>query len=140
VTRHRLVNPEDLGLPKGYSHGVLAAPGRTLYVAGQIGWDAEERIVSDRFAAQFDKALENALRVVEAAGGEPSDVCRMTIYVADKQAYEAELKAVGAAYRTRMGRHFPAMALFQVAELLEPGALVEIEITAVVPDRGGDTQ
>ncbi len=128
------INPQELGAPKGYSNGLLAPAGaRLLFVAGQIGWDGEQRLVGAGFAAQFHQALANVLTVVRAAGGSAEHVARLTLYVTDKQLYLTELKAVGAAYRELMGRHFPTMALLQVADLLEPGALVEIEATAVVP-------
>ena len=133
MSRHEMINPEALGAPKGYSNGVLAGPGRLLFVAGQIAWDGQQTIVSEAFAAQFDQALANVLSVVTAAGGSATDVCRMTMYVANKDEYEAALRAVGASYRARMGRHYPAMSLVEVAALLEPGAKVEIEATAVVP-------
>ena len=135
MSRHETINPESLGAPKGYSNGVLASPGRLLFVAGQIGWGPDQKLVSDVFVDQFGRALENVAMVVTAAGGEPSDICRLTIYVTDKRAYVADPKAVGRAYRAVMGRHFPAMALVEVADLLEPGAQVEIEATAVIPER-----
>jgi enamine deaminase RidA (YjgF/YER057c/UK114 family) len=137
VSRLELINPQALGAPKGYSNGVLApAGGRLLFVAGQIGWDAEQRLVGDDFAAQFAQALRNVMTVVEAAGGRAEDLARLTMYVTDKQRYVESQKAVGAAYRALLGRHYPAMALVQVADLLEPGALVEIEATAVLPAEG----
>jgi enamine deaminase RidA (YjgF/YER057c/UK114 family) len=107
--------------------------GRMLFVAGQIGWDAESRIVSDDFAAQFAQALDNVLDVVREAGGAPEHIGRFTIFVTDKKTYLAAAKAVGVAYRERMGKHYPAMSLVEVADLLEEGALVEIEATAVLP-------
>ena len=128
------INPESLGAPRGYSHGMLApAGGRLLCVAGQIAWDRDGRLVAEDFPAQFARALENVLAVVRAAGGGPEHLLRLTIYVTDRQAYLADLQAVGDAYRSVMGRRYPAMALVEVAGLLEPGALVEIEGTAVVP-------
>lgn len=131
---HRIVNPEELGAPKGYSNGILAAPGsRLLFVAGQVAWDSEHRIVSDDFATQFDRALENVLTVVRAAGGLPEHVVRMTLYVREKTSYVESLKAVGEAWRRRMGHEYPAMTLVEVADLLEEGALVEIEATAALP-------
>lgn len=126
------VNPESLGAPKGYSNGILAS-GRTLFVAGQIAWDRAHRIVCQDFAGQFGKALENVLEVVRAAGGGPGHVARLTIYVTDRHEYLGALAAVGQAYRAVMGRHFPAMSLVEVKALLEPGAKVEIEATAVLP-------
>ena len=132
--RHEAINPATLGAPVGYANGVLAQPGRLLFVAGQIGWDAEHNLDPD-FATQFAQALENVLTVVRGAQGEASDICRLTIYVTDKQAYLAALKSVGRAYRAFMGKHYPAMSLVQVADLLEPGAQVEIEATCVIPER-----
>ena len=127
------IDPRTLGAPSGYSHGMLGpASGRTLFVAGQIGWDGEQRLVGEDFVSQFERALANVVAVVEAAGGKASDVGRLTIYVTDRHAYRRELPAVGAAYRRVMGRHFPAMSLVEVAALLESGAMVEIEGTAVL--------
>lgn len=134
MTRHTLINPEALGAPKGYSNGVLAAQGRLLFVAGQIGWDADEKLVSSDFVAQFERALSNVTCVVEAAGGRASDICRLTMYVTDKSLYLSRLPEVGAAYRRCVGKHFPAMALVEIADLVEDGALIEIEATAVIPE------
>jgi len=130
----QVINPESLGAPRGYSNGMLApAGGRILFVAGQIGWGAGQKLVSDGFAAQFGQALRNVLTVVEAAGGRPEHVGRLTVYVTDKQEYLDALRDVGGAYRSLMGKHYPAMALVEVRALVEPGARVEIEATAVVP-------
>ena len=134
MSKLEAINPETWGEPKGYANGVLApAGGRLLFVAGQIGWDAKQIIVSHDFALQFAQALSNVVTVVRSAGGEPEHIARLTIYVTDKQLYLADLKGIGASYRELMGRHYPAMALLEVKGLLEPGALVEIEATAVVP-------
>ena len=128
-----MINPEALGAPRGFSHGVLAPAGcRLLFVAGQVGWDGEQRLVAGGFAPQFERALENIRAVVESAGGRVEEICRFTIYVTDRTQSERDLAAVGEAYRRVMGRHFPAMALVEVAALLEPGALVEIEATAAL--------
>lgn len=128
------INPEEWGMPSGYSNGMLAPSGsRLLFVAGQVGWDEGQAVVSELFVEQFEQALRNVVTVVRAAGGEPDYVARLTIYVVDKREYLDELKAVGEAYRRVMGRHFPAMALLEVAALVEPGAKVEIEATAVLP-------
>ena len=127
------INPESLGAPKGFSNGMLAsAGGRILFVAGQVGWDAEQQFVGPGFVEQFDKALDNALEVVRSAGGGPQNVGRMTIYVTDKGEYSQCQRELGRCYRERMGRHFPAMALVEVKSLLEPLAKVEIEVTAVI--------
>jgi enamine deaminase RidA (YjgF/YER057c/UK114 family) len=129
----QLINPADLAPPRGFSHGALAPPGRRLLaVAGQIGWDREGRLVAGGFAEQFAQALANVAAVVREAGGRPEDVLSLRIYVTDKRRYLAELKAVGAAYRAVLGKHYPAMALVQVADLLEDGALVEIEALAAI--------
>ena len=128
-----MIHPEALGAPLGYSHGVLAPAGsRLLFVAGQVGWDREQRLASGGFAPQFERALGNVRAVVESAGGRVEEICRLTIYVTDKKLYESDLRAVGEAYRRVVGRHYPAMTLVEVADLLEPGALVEIEATAAL--------
>jgi len=132
----RAVNPPALARPSGYSHGIVAVEGEMLHVAGQVGWDGAARIVAERFGAQFDQALANVVEVVRAAGGEPGGITRMRIYVTDLDEYRAARKEIGEAYRRRMGRHYPAMTLVQVAGLLEEGAAVEIEADAVVPRRG----
>jgi len=126
-----VVNPSSLPAPRGYSHGIKGA-GELLFVAGQIGCDAEGRVVSGGFVAQFTRALDNVLEVVRAAGGSPDRVARLVLYVTDKREYEAHRREIGEAYRERMGRHFPAMALLEVRGLLEPGARVELEATAIL--------
>ncbi len=131
--RMTIINPEALGQPSGYSNGVLLEGGSLLFVAGQIGWDREARIVSDDFAEQFAQALENVLAVVRQAGGGPENIGRLLIFVTDKDEYASRLRDIGAAYRQLMGRHFPAMTLVEVSSLLERLAKVEIEALAVVP-------
>lgn len=129
------IDPETLGgRGRGYSNGILAPAGaRLLFVAGQVGWDRERRMVEGGFAAQFERALVNVVEVVRAAGGAPEHLTRLTIYVVDRSEYNAALPAVGAAWRRVVGPHYPAMALLEVAGLLEPGARVEIEATAALP-------
>lgn len=128
------INPESLGAPRGYSNGMLApAGGRLLFVAGQIAWDENQNIVDGGFAAQFAQALANVVAVVREAGGEPTDLGSLTIYVVDTREYLATLKDVGTAYRRIMGRHYPTMALVAVRGLLELGARVEIQGLAVIP-------
>ncbi len=126
------INPTELGKHSGYSQGVKAQPGALLFVAGQVAWDKRSRIVSSDFAAQFSQALSNVLTVVRAGGGAPESVARLTIYVTDRNEYAANAKAVGEAYRAQMGKHYPAMTLVEVKALLEEGAKVELEATAVV--------
>jgi enamine deaminase RidA (YjgF/YER057c/UK114 family) len=128
-----LVNPPSLARPHGYSHAAVGR-GAVVALAGQIGWDAQSKLVSADLAPQFAQALGNLVVALGAAGGKPEHLLSLRIYVTDKQKYNAALKEIGAAYRTHLGRHFPAMALLQVADLLEPGALVEIEGLAVIPD------
>ena len=129
----RPINPKSLGRPRGYSNGQLTAPGvRLLFIAGQIGWDESQRLVSDDFVEQFDRALRNVLAVVDEAGGAPGGVARLVVYVTDKREYLARTAEIGERWRALMGRHFPAMALVEVKALLEDGAKVEIEGTAVL--------
>lgn len=125
------VNPPGLARPSGYSHG-LRGRGELLFVAGQVGWDAQERMVSDDFVAQFAQALDNVLAVVRAAGGAPESVGRLTVYVTDKDEYLRRRRELGLAWRERFGRHYPAMALVEVKGLLEPRAQLEIEATALL--------
>lgn len=130
----RIVNPEELGAPKGWNNGLVAeAGGRVLFVAGQIASDADGQVVTDDFVGQFERALANAVAVVEAAGGGPEHVGRLTIYVTRMEAYRSAGRSLGEAYRRVMGRHYPAMALMAVTELVNPEAVVEIEATAVLP-------
>jgi enamine deaminase RidA (YjgF/YER057c/UK114 family) len=127
------INPDVWPRPSGYSNGLIAE-GRLFFVAGQIGWDADQRLVSDSFLEQTEQALKNIVVVLEAGGARPEHVARMTWYVTDKQAYLNAGRALGRAYREVFGAHYPTMTLVVVADLLEDGALVEIEATAVIPD------
>jgi enamine deaminase RidA (YjgF/YER057c/UK114 family) len=128
-----LINPPSLARPRGYSHGAVGR-GRTLALAGQIGWDAAGKLVSAEFAPQFAQALGNLVEVLRAAGGRPEDLISLRIYVTDKRRYLACARELGEHYRSLLGKHYPAMALVQVADLLEEGALVEIEGLAVLAD------
>ena len=130
----KLVNPEALGAPRGYSNGLLAeSGGKLLFIAGQIAWDKDQQIVSDDFVEQFDKVLANVITVVRAAEGEADNIVRLVIYVTNKIEYRERTKEVGERYRKHIGKHFPAMALVQVAGLLDDRAKVEIEGMAVIP-------
>lgn len=127
------INPESLGAPVGYSNGVLTdAGGRLLFIAGQVAWDEQQRVVSDDLVEQFDRALANLLAVVEKAGGKTEQVARLVIYVTDKNEYQRRMKEIGERYRARVGKHFPAMVLVEVKSLLEDRAKIEIEGTAVL--------
>ncbi len=131
------INPSALGSPRGYSNGVLVAPGSAmLFVAGQIAWDETQTIVSADFATQFGQALENVITVVSSAGGAPTDITRLLIFVTTRDEYVEQHKKVGEEYRKRMGKHFPAMALVEVKALLEPTAKVEIEAIAAIAPKG----
>ncbi len=127
------INPASLGAPRGYANGVLCpAGGRLLFVAGQIGWDENQKLVSDDFVEQFERALSNVLAVVAEAGGTPQQLARICIYVTDKAEYCARTGEIGERWRALMGRHFPAMALVEVKGLLEDDAKVEIEGIAAI--------
>jgi enamine deaminase RidA (YjgF/YER057c/UK114 family) len=129
----KVINPEALGFPRGYSNGVIVdSPGRLLFIAGQVAWDATQQIVSEDLVTQFDRALGNVIAVVTEAGGSPDRIVRMTIYVTNVEEYRAATSEIGERYRNRMGKHFPAMVLVEVSELLEPGAKIEIDATAVL--------
>jgi enamine deaminase RidA (YjgF/YER057c/UK114 family) len=125
------VNPDSLVMPRGYSHGMKGS-GEVLFVAGQVGWDREGRMVPGGFVSQFAQALENVLAVVTAAGGGPTSVARLVLYVTDKREYQARTHEVGEAYRRLMGKHFPAMVLVEVRGLLEDQARIEIEAVALL--------
>ena len=129
----KVLLPPGWPRPKGYANGI-SARGRTIFTAGVIGWDAEERIAADDLAGQFRQALENILAILAADGAGPEHLVRMTCYVTDVAAYRASLDRVGVAWREVIGRHYPAMAVVGVTELVEPKALVEIEAIAVVPE------
>jgi enamine deaminase RidA (YjgF/YER057c/UK114 family) len=129
----RAVNPPGWARPKGYSNGVVGR-GSLVFVAGQVGWNAEEQFESDDFVAQTRQALANTLAVLAAAGAKPEHIARMTWYVLDKREYMARIAEVGAAYRDLIGRNFPAMTLVEVRALVADRARIEIETTAVIPD------
>jgi len=128
------IQPEGWEPPSGYSNGVLVPSGaRLLFIAGQVAWDADQVLVGrGDFAAQFRQALSNVLTVLTAAEGKPAHLASMTVYVTDKRAYLASVRELGAIWRELVGRHYPAMALVQVADLLEKDALVEIQAVAAI--------
>jgi len=126
------LHPDNWVASKGYTNGI-AAEGRQVFVAGQVGWNAHSEFESDDFVAQVEQALSNIVQILAQAGGEPRHLVRLNWYLTDKAEYVARQKDVGEAYRRVIGRHFPAMTLLIVAGLLEAGAKVEIEATAVIP-------
>jgi enamine deaminase RidA (YjgF/YER057c/UK114 family) len=130
---NEILQPPGWPRPKGYSNGI-AARGQMVFVGGQIGWDESEVLVSDDLAEQVRQVLLNTVAVLKEAGAGPEHVVRMTWYVKDKKEYLAQVREIGEHYREIMGKSFPAVALVQVADLVEDRAKVEIETTAVIPD------
>lgn len=132
MSRHQVVQPKGWKQPLGYVNGVIA-DGRHVFIAGQIGWTDQATLISDDFVAQVERALMNVVAVLAAAGGEPEHLTRLTWFITDKLSYVLRQREIGEAYRRVIGRHYPAMSLLVVAGLLEEGAKVEIEGTAVLP-------
>ena len=126
-----IVQPKHWASPKGYANGIIAQ-GRQVFIAGQVGWNAQAHFESDDFVDQVEQSLKNIVDVLAAAGGEPRHLVRLNWYVTDKAEYAARQPEIGEAYRKTVGRHFPAMTLLVVAGPLEPTAKVEIEATAVI--------
>lgn len=129
---HTVVHPSHFPKPRGYANGVIGT-GRTLHIAGQIAWDKDARIVSPDFATQFLQSLDNVIAVVREAGGATEHLVKLVAFVTDLDAYRAATPAIGEGWRARLGKYYPAMSLVKVAGLLEPGALVEIEGVALLP-------
>jgi enamine deaminase RidA (YjgF/YER057c/UK114 family) len=125
--------PEGWAPPIGYANGIAVDAGRIVFIAGQVGWDAQQRFQSVEIAPQFDQALQNVLAVLAEAGGEPRHVCRMTAYCCDKPAYLAARRVLGAVWRKHMGTHYPAMSMIFVSDLLDSPGKIELEATAVLP-------
>ena len=130
----RILQPPGWARPRGYSNGIAARGGTTVYIAGQVAFNAQGVLEEGTFAGQFRQTLSNTLAVLAEAGGRPEHIVRMTWYVTDKKEYFGAINQVGAAYRELVGKHYPAMAVLQVAGLIEDGAKLEIETTAVIPD------
>lgn len=128
----QVIQPEGWPRPKGYANGIVAT-GRTLYVGGQVGWDTEYRF-GETFAEQFAQVLDNILAIVRTAGGEPTDVVQMTVFITDVPEYHSALPELGPIWRERFGKHYPAMAMVAVAGLVEPHAKMEVTSVAVLPE------
>ena len=126
--------PTGWAPPIGYANGVAVRPGRIVFIAGQVGWDAQQRFQSPELVPQFDQALQNVLAVLAVAGGAPEHICRMTAYCCDKPAYLAARPELGRIWKRLMGHHFPAMSLIFVSDLLDAPGKIELEATAVIPD------
>lgn len=134
--RHDIVTSPALPAPSGFAHAVAAAPGRTVYLGGQTAQGLDGEIIGETLVEQFDRAAANVLEALRASGGEPSDLVSMQIFVTDAAAYRSELSAIGRVYRRHFGSHYPAMALFEVAGLFDPAALVELMTVAVIAGAG----
>lgn len=127
------VTPQGWAPPIGYANGIVADAGRIVFIAGQVGWNERQVFESEALLPQFEQALQNVLAVLAAAGGRPEHIGRLTVYCCDKPAYLAARREIGAAWRRLMGRHYPAMSLVFVSELLDHPGKVELEATAVLP-------
>lgn len=130
---HRTLQPDGWSRPRGYANGI-SARGRQIHVAGQIGWNAQQQMVSDDFVEQARQAMRNIVEVLACDGATPEHLVRLTWYVTNRDQYIASGAALGEAYREVLGRVYPAMSAVQVCALMEVNALVEIEATAIVPD------
>ena len=128
-----VLQPPGWAPPIGYANGIVTGPGRLVFVAGQVGWDAQQRFASEDLAPQFAQALDNVLAVLAQAGGRPEHICRITAYCCDKPAYLAARRELGAIWRRHMGDHYPAMSMIFVSDLLDNPGKIELEATAVVP-------
>ena len=128
----QMLNPGGWSRPKGYSNGV-AANGRMVFVAGQVGWDGNEVFQTDDLVGQVRQSLTNIVTILAEASAKPEHIVRMNWYLADKDEYNARLGEIGAVYRELISRHFPAMTALQVAGFVELGAKIEIEVTAMIP-------
>ncbi len=128
---HGIINPEGLAKPSGFSHAVVAQPGRTVYLAGQTAQRADGSLVAGTTAEQFDVAAGNVVKALAAAGARPQDLVSMQIFVTDIEEYLSSRAAIGASYRRRFGKHFPAMALLEVRRLFDPEAKIELMCVAV---------
>ena len=125
--------PPGWAPPIGYANGIAATPGRVVFIAGQVGWDAQQRFHSEDVAPQFEQALKNVLEVLAQAGGRAEHICRITAFCCDKPAYLAARPELGKIWRRLMGKHFPAMSMIFVSDLLDNPGKIELEATAVVP-------
>jgi enamine deaminase RidA (YjgF/YER057c/UK114 family) len=130
---HTILQPDEWARPRGYANG-MAARGTQLFIAGQIGWNAQQQLVGTDLLSQTAQALRNIVTILAEADAQPAHIVRLTWYLTDLGDYRASARGIGAVYREIMGAHYPAMSAVQVAGLVEPGAVVEIECTAVIPD------
>jgi enamine deaminase RidA (YjgF/YER057c/UK114 family) len=133
-TPHRLINPPTLASPRGFTHVVVPEEGRTIYLSGLTGHDAHDRLVQDGLVAQFDAALANVVRALDAAGARPEHLVSVQIYVTNVEGYRSSLPELGEAWRRHLGKHYPAVALLEVAGLFDEEAAVELSCIAVIPE------
>ena len=129
----RVLLPEGWADPIGYANGIETTQGKIVFVAGQVGWDADQKFKSEELVPQFEQALQNVLQVLAEAGGRPDHICRITAFCTDKRAYLDGRRELGRIWRRLMGRHYPAMTLTFVVDLLDHPAKIELEATAVIP-------
>ncbi len=129
----QVLHPAGWLPPIGYVNGIIAPPGRLVFIAGQVGWDAQQRFASPELVPQFQQALENVLAILAEAGGKPHHICRMTGYCCDKPAYLAGRRELGCIWRRLMGMHYPCMTMIFVSDLLDAPGKIELETTAVIP-------
>jgi len=133
IMSNRALLPEGWAPPIGYANGIETMPGKIVFVAGQVGWDANQKFRTEDLGLQFEQALKNVLEVIGEAGGKSSHICRMTVYCTDKRAYLNARPELGRIWRRLIGRHYPAMTLIFVADLLDYPGKIELEVTAVIP-------
>lgn len=129
-----VLHPKGWAPPVGYSNGIAARPGRIVFIAGQVGWDERQQFHTGEIAPQFEQALKNVLAVLAETGGRPEHICRITAFCCDKQGYLAGRAELGKIWKRHMGRHYPAMSMIFVSDLLDSPGKIELEATAVVPD------
>lgn len=129
-----IIQPDDWAPATGYVNGILARPGKTLFIAGQVGWDANHSFHSEKLVPQFEQALKNTLTILAKAGGKPEDICRMTCFCTDKKQYIDGRKELGRIWKHLLGKDYPAMSMIFVADLLASKSLIEIETTAIIPE------
>jgi enamine deaminase RidA (YjgF/YER057c/UK114 family) len=128
-----VLHPRGWKAPLGYANGISTAAGRFVFIAGQVGWSADQKFHSDQLVPQFEQAIKNVLSILSEAGGKPTHICRLTAFCIDKPAYLAGRRELGRIWKSLMGNHYPAMSMIFVADLLDTPAKIELEATAVIP-------
>lgn len=134
TTPHEIILPDGWAPAIGYSNGILAKPGRTLYLAGQVGWDEQQKFHSEELAPQFEQAIKNILAILAKAGGKPEHIVKITAFCSNKPKYLAARRELGGIWKKLMGRHYPCMSMIFVSALLDDPGMIEMEATAVIPD------